>query len=133
MNKPDRAEMYRAFLAAEGYAPKIDGDGDVVFKFEGGHYLIVLDEDEDFVRIIYPNFWSIDDDVERQRAAEASLHVTTHIKVAKVFIVGDSTWATVEMFCASPEAVLPMLFRCLSALRTAVHTFKEKMTEGVPA
>ena len=36
MTKSERAEMYRSYLAEEGYAPKIDDDGDVRFKYEGG-------------------------------------------------------------------------------------------------
>lgn len=53
----DLAEMYRLFLLEEGYAPSIDDDGDVRFKFEGGDYFVLIDrEDEDYFRLVYPAF-----------------------------------------------------------------------------
>ena len=57
MENRDLAEMYRLFLLEEGYAPSIDDDGDVRFKFEGGDYFVLIDrEDEDYFRLVYPAF-----------------------------------------------------------------------------
>jgi hypothetical protein len=39
MTKQQRSEMYHKFLLEEGYAPKIDDDGNVVFKCEAGTYI----------------------------------------------------------------------------------------------
>lgn len=130
MSKAERAEVYREFLAGEGYAPAADKDGDLVFKYEGGTYVLTLDdEDDEFVRVIYPNFWSIESEAERARVAEACLYATSNIKVAKVMPVRDTVWATIEMFCASPEAATAVLIRCLSALHTAVQAFGRKMKD----
>ncbi|MCL6595365.1 MAG: hypothetical protein K6V73_04045, partial [Firmicutes bacterium] len=60
MTRAQRAQGYLEFLAEEGYRPRLDADGDVVFKVEGGAYYILLDEDEEFFRLIYPNFWPLE-------------------------------------------------------------------------
>jgi hypothetical protein len=54
------AERYLEFLAEEGYRPKIDANGNVSFKCEGGNYVIRIDEkDEEYFELAYPNFWRI--------------------------------------------------------------------------
>ena len=56
-------------LKEEGYLPKIDDDGDLVFKSEGKFLCIFADSnDQEFVRISLPNFWSIDSEPEREVA-----------------------------------------------------------------
>ena len=122
--------MYRAFLAEEGYAPKMDDEGDVVFKFEGGNYLIMVDEnDDEFFRLVYPGFWEVEDDAERAKITQAALHATGSTKVAKFFIVRDNTWGVLELFCAPPEAFKTVFHRSMNALRAGVQVFKEKMHE----
>ena len=128
MTKQERAEMYRGFLAEEGYVPKIDGDGDVTFKYEGGGYFIGVDEkDEEFFRLVFPSFWSIESEVEREKVAKAALQATAETKVAKVFPVRDNTWASIEMFCSPPEAFKAVFRRSLSALQASVESFREGM------
>lgn len=130
MTKQERAEMYRQYLLEEGFAPRIDEDGDVAFKYEGGSYVIIVDDKDDvFFRLIYPGFWSIESEEERTKVTQAALHATAQTKVAKVFMVRDNTWASIEMFCSPPEAFKPVFSRCLSALRTGVDTFRTKMRE----
>ena len=130
MTKQERAEMYRSFLASEGYTPKIDSDGDVAFKFEGGNYYILVDDkDEAFFRLAYPGFWEIESEEERAKVIEAALHATAQTKVTKVFPVRNNTWATIEMFCSPPEVFQSVFHRCLTALRAGVVSFQEKMRE----
>jgi len=122
--------MYRSFLAEEGYAPKIDNDGDVLFKFEGGTYFIAVSEkDEVFFRIVFPNFWPIESEQERVRALLAAASATAETKVAKVFLVRDDTYASIEMFCSPPDTFKPVFRRCLNALRASVEHFREKMQD----
>jgi hypothetical protein len=130
MTKQERAEMYREYLTEEGYAPKIDDDGDVVFKFEGrGYFLAVDEEDEAFFRLVFPNFWSIESDYEREKVASAALRATAMTKVAKVFPVRDDTWASIEMFCSPPEVFKTVFRRSLTALQAGVENFREAMQE----
>ncbi len=122
--------MYRHFLIEEGYAPKVDEDGDVTFKFEGASFFIAVDEEDDqFFRIVLPNFWPIESEDEREQVAAAALRATMNAKVAKVFPIRDDTWATVEMFCSPPETFKPVFRRCLRAILAAVENFREGMLE----
>lgn len=46
MSKKERARAYVDFLAAEGYRPQMDEDGDVIFKSEGLTFVIITEEEE---------------------------------------------------------------------------------------
>jgi hypothetical protein len=130
MTKQERVAMYQAFLTEEGYAPKLDSDGDVTFKFEGGFYIIIVDEkDPEYFRLAFPGFWSIDNDAERAKASMAALWATGQTKVAKVFLAKENTYATIEMFCSPPDVFKAVFRRSLSALKAAVETFRAKMME----
>ena len=130
MTKEERAEMFMEHLAEEGYRPKLDDDGDVVFKHEGGGYCIIIDEtDEQYFRIIFPGFWSIESEQERAMVEKAALHATKQVKVAKIFPVRDDTWAAVELFCDPPSNALSVLGRSLGSLQTATNAFRAKMEE----
>ena len=124
MTKEERQLAVEAFLRDEGYAPQRDSDGDVAFKYEGRFYVVVIDEaDPMFFRLIFPNFWSIDDEEERARVAAASLEACRSTKVAKVFPVQDNTWASVELFVDPFENYRAVFFRALGALQAATQTF----------
>lgn len=128
MTRQERIAMYMVYLQEEGFFPRIDDDGDVAFKYEGGNYCILVDEsDEDFFRLIYPGFWSIESEEERIKVSYAALQATADTKVAKIFPVRDNTWAAVEMFQSPPQNFQKIFMRSLRALRTAVETFRAKM------
>src|SRR5918999_4194240 len=94
------AERYLEFLAEEGFRPRIDAEGDVAFKYEGGHYFIDIDEkDEAYFCLVYPNFWRIKNDEELSLVTEVALAITAKKKVVKLFPVEDAnTCATIELF-----------------------------------
>ncbi|MBL8983321.1 MAG: hypothetical protein JNL26_14105 [Gemmatimonadetes bacterium] len=128
MTKEQKIEAFLEYLRTEGYVPTIDSDGDIKFKYEGGTYYLIVDaNDGEFYRLIYPNFWAIEGATERSRVERAALQATAGTKVAKVFPVGENTWVSVEMFCPSADAFRAVLFRAVSAIRSAVVTFKEAM------
>ncbi len=74
------------------------------------------ENDEEFFRLVYPGFWSIESELEREKAQRA-LTATAQTKVAKVFLVCDNTWASIEMFCSPPEVFRTAFHRSLRALR----------------
>ncbi|MFO1495465.1 MAG: hypothetical protein U1F26_12510 [Lysobacterales bacterium] len=128
MTREERVAMYMNFLQEEGFMPRVDDDGDVAFKFEGGNYCILVDEhDQEFFRLIFPGFWSIESEEERIKVNYAALQATADTKVAKVFPVRNNTWATIEMFCMPPENFRTVFMRSLRALRSAVDTFRKQM------
>jgi hypothetical protein len=130
MSKLEQAQMYCEFLQDHGYQPEIDEDGDVIFRQGGRIYLILIDDqDEEFFRLVFPNFWSIDSEEERHRVERAALYATAKTKVAKVFPVRDNVWATIEMFVSPIEGFKEVFDRAMRALHVAVHSFAEKMRE----
>ncbi|MCX8141017.1 MAG: hypothetical protein WHU94_15075 [Thermogemmata sp.] len=128
MTKQERVGMYMRYLVEEGYMPRVDQDGDIIFKFEGGTYLIIIDDsDDEYFRLVFPNFWSIDSEEERMQVYIAATHATAETKVTKVYPVRDNVWASIEMFCSPPEVFKSVFRRSLGALRAGVNNFREKM------
>lgn len=128
MTKPELTEMYRAYLAEEGYVPHVEDNGDVTFKFEGGLYIVIVpDDDPDYFRLAYPGFWEIENEEERLRVNQAALQACIEIKVAKVYPLGDNTWAAVELFCNPPENFKRVFQRSLRAIQTAVDCFSDHL------
>lgn len=122
-------EMYKAFLAAEGYAPTAN-ENLLIFKKEGRTYVITADEnDAPYFQLIFPGFWPIESDKERAKALAAANHATSSTKVAKIYVTDDgkNMWGSVEMFFESPEQFKGVFNRALSALMAGVATFTQKM------
>lgn len=128
MTKADKVRVLSEYLRGEGYLPSVDEDNDIVFKHEGASYIIVLDDkDDEFFRIVFPNFWPIESEPEREKVGRAALAATAAIKVAKVFPVSDNVWATIELFSSDIENSKAVFSRSMLALRAAVRKFAEAM------
>jgi len=127
------ADTYREFLASEGFEAELDEAGDVSFLIDGRAYWLMIDDDDPgYFRLLFPNFWSIDSESEHQRAMLAAAEVTAEIKVAKVYVLGDDTQASAEMFLATPGDLRPVFDRALRALQGAVRRFCEIMQDRRP-
>jgi hypothetical protein len=127
-NPSFKIAYFEQLLKEEGYLPKIDEDGDLVFKSEGKTLFIPADSsDEEFIRISLPNFWSIDSDEEREVVAMVCCKVNKSVKVAKVCIVNDNVWASVEMFASPIQSVHDVFLRCITVLNLAVAEFRREM------
>lgn len=128
MTRQERLDLYHEILEQEGYRPTIDKDGDLMFKIEGKTYFVFAEEDDaEFFRLVFPNFWAIENEDERARAYVAAHDATAQTKVAKVFVVNDDTWACLELFCDPPETVKTVLTRGIAAVQAAVDTFAQIM------
>lgn len=118
------------FLAREGLQPQLDASGALLFESRGRcYYLFVDDADPHYIRLLYPNFWSLDGAADRQRALLAAAEVTAGIKVAKVYVLGEDTQAAAELFLADPAQLGQVFARALRALQGAVWRFTELMQE----
>jgi hypothetical protein len=127
------AEFYRDFLNEEGYRASIDEDGDVAFKFEGGNYFISIYEDDgEYFQLVYPYFWEIESDEERELAKAACIEITRGQKAAKVFMVKNNAdvSATAEAFFDSREDVKKIFPRYIRSIQSAVAAFREAMRKG---
>lgn len=124
--------MYLNYLKKEGYVPELDSDGDVKFKKEGYGYFIDIsaqERDPHYLRIIFPNFWSIDNDLERLEVLAAADYVNSDIKVVKLYTVKDNVWATVEIFLANKQDFKEIFPRLMSVLSGGIESFAKKMKQ----
>lgn len=120
--------MYVDFLKEEGYAPKVDSDGDVAFKAEGKNYYIEVNEDDsEYFRIVFPNFWEIESEDERVAVAFAASTASRKTKVAKVYLVGDNTSISAEILLSDPASFRDHFGRMIGMILTALETFQEEM------
>lgn len=127
--------LYMNFLAAEGYRPSIDEDGDVAFKREGRNYFIGVDEeDSEFFRVCLPNIWAIESEPERRRVIAAADYASGETKVAKVFTVSSykDVWVCSELFVPQPEDFKSVFERAMNAVAHARERFIAKMNEKPP-
>lgn len=125
-------QTYMSILSDEGFRPEIDPDGDIHFKYEGGHYYINSNCDDGYFYLLFPSFWAIDDVEELGRAVMAANNATRSFKAVKVYIRNDmkNVSATAEGLIASPSDVRKFLDRALRSLRGAVESFMKEMKQG---
>lgn len=130
MNEEQIQALYMETLAEEGYRPKLDEDGDIVFKSEGRTlYIRMYPDDPEYMQLVLPNFWKIESETEREMALLAANHATRVTKVAKVFVTKANTCASIEMFLPEPALFGKILNRSVVALRNGAEHFAEKMQE----
>ena len=130
MTREQLQKMYMDYLKSEGFSPSLDSDGDVMFKYEGGTYFIIVDEkDQEYFAMLYPNFWEIESQNEKERALLAAKEATRVAKVAKVYLTEDDTDVTMsaEIFLKTPSDFKSIFYRMLSTMTTARKTFVDKM------
>lgn len=118
-------------LSEEGFRPKVDSDGDVGFKFEGGSYYInARDDDPTFYRLIFPSFWEVSDEEERLRFLEAANLVNVRSKGAKILLVRDHGFAVSQGFYKEVPQFLEMFERHLRAVQASIILMRHELTQG---
>lgn len=128
MDKAATIKDFLAFLEEEDLHPQLNNDGDIVFQFEGRTFLVIFEEDDDqFFRLIFPNFWRIDSEDERRKAQDVALKATIQTKVAKVYVIRNHVWATIETFYDTLDHLKPVFRRNLSALLAGAGAFVADM------
>lgn len=116
------------FLREEGFQPKLDSDGDIVFKREGYTFILFTNEDdEEFVRLDLPNIWEIESLGERQRVMIAAAEVNRQVKVAKVLPINDNVWVSTQLLIDPVENLSRVLPRAMNICTLAAREFGEAM------
>ncbi|MCU7805451.1 MAG: hypothetical protein KZQ96_19845 [Candidatus Thiodiazotropha sp. (ex Lucinoma borealis)] len=130
MSKEPHQQMFVEFLSEEGYRPQIGDSGLISFNSDGMNYFVLIDENDDqFFRLVVPNFWSIDNEDVRRMVQAAGDDSSASTKVAKIFTVDDNVWAAYESFFSTPEHFKGIFPRALSVLNTSVQNFAARMRE----
>lgn len=125
------ANLCMEYLRKEGYLPKLDQDGDVVFKCEGRIYIVTADQnDPQFLRVVMPNFWEIESENERRLALEIANQVNERIKVVKVVVRRNNyVWAMTEQFIDSTPNLADFFSRTIRVLKAGADEFAQCMTQ----
>jgi len=130
-----RSDRLMEFLSTEGYRPTLRPDGDIVFKHEGGTFVIRFDpSDDEYLSIAYPNFWRLTTDAEVTRALRAANRATVRVKAVKILVFEEyrGVWASVEFFAESTSQFETTFSRTLTVLRAGVERFGEEMRASEP-
>lgn len=119
---------YLDFLAAEGFRPEVDEEGDIRFRHEGRTLFLFRDEkDSDYFRIALPGAWECESAEEEARALAAVNAVNRDLKTVKCVLVDGVVWITVEQFYDRPEAFRPVFPRLLDVIGSAKWQLRERM------
>lgn len=119
-------------LSAEGFRPELTNEGDITVKYEGMKLWIEwFGSDDDYFRVLLPNFWSIDSAEELTRAYIAASRASHKIKGGKLCVVNeDNLWASVETVISEEDIVNPkLMLRRFSMISHAVNAFREAMSD----
>lgn len=131
MTPQERKALCLEFLKGKGFEASLDEDGDIKFLYEDHEFFLDLDEeDELFFHLIYPAFWSVENDDEWAEVCDAALQATASTKVAKIIVVDDQVHAAAEMFCPTHEVFEAIFDRAFGAIHAAVNLFLDCI-EGV--
>ncbi len=133
-------QHFQSMLDKEGYnRGQISWDADanssdLVFKVEGGGYILIADaDDNDFVRLMFPNFWPIESDEEFAAALQAISLVNARCKGAKIYASSknDNIIATVEFLidAQNPQLKSSLFLRYIRMLNNAADEFSRFMRE----
>lgn len=124
--------MYVGFLNGKGFAKvRVDDDGDVEFRDENfGFYISVSEKDPEFFQLVLPGIWELESPEERARALVAVSDTNRQVKAAKLFVVENNVWISVEMFVEKPEAFMAVFDRSKNTLVGAARIFARAMRGG---
>ena len=116
------------FLAEEGFRPKLDDDGDVVFKYEGGTYFVIAGHgDATVLTVLLPYFWPLEDAAERTRAMEAAMHAQKSVQIGRVTVLDENVSARINAYLPDEQSFRAVLLRSIDGLHYLARVFRDHM------
>jgi hypothetical protein len=132
VSKRDLQSMYLSYLRGEGYSPRVDDEGDIAFEKNDLNFYILVDEDDlEYFNLLFPGIYSVDNQQDRQRAADAISKVNRERKVAKVYLNSEETTVSVaaEIFVRRPGDFAGTFTRMFNNVLLAAQDFLEAMED----
>jgi len=125
----DRMPYYLEYLMEEGFRPKRDESGNIVFKAEGKTLVLFNhDDDPEFFRLSAYGIWEIESEEEYLAAMAVCNSLTVRFKAAKLGITDDrAVVASIELILPTHELIASVFTRALYLLQSAVTEFGENM------
>lgn len=124
----DIFDLYKRWFSENGIIYNIDEDGDLHFRYQMcNFYIINPHDDKQFLQVMLPNIWSIEDEKERTDALQVANMLNMKRKALKVFITSTNTVLTVEMFIDNTPDVEDFMERVLDLLIQGRTLFAQEM------
>ena len=126
--------MILSALEKMGYSPEVDDDGDIYFRYQLKNlYVMMGDEDEQYVVMMMPQFIEIEEGDETLSLALCN-KLTREVKMAKVYVDANlkSVTASCEFFYVGQEDMdnnIEHSLEILGIIRTAFNKAKEELAE----
>jgi hypothetical protein len=128
MTRSQLQQMYVTYLTEEGYQPEVDSDGDVTFKAEGRFFYISVDENDlEVFTIVYPYFWEIESESERNEALLAASNANRTTKIAKIYLTDDDTSIRGQTYLTKPDDFALFFRRMIDAMMMVRRKFVDEM------
>ncbi|WP_025226936.1 T3SS (YopN, CesT) and YbjN peptide-binding chaperone 1 [Fimbriimonas ginsengisoli] len=120
-----KGEIYTTYLLDEGYRPKTDEDGDIVFKYEGMTYILfVAEKDPEYFRLAK----FLDAEGCDQTAAMVTCNdVNRQYKAAKATWKNDTIVVSVELFFGEISQFIPVFPRLLDIVDQVSREISDKL------
>jgi ABC-type proline/glycine betaine transport system ATPase subunit len=99
-----------------------DADGDIVFKYEGGTYVLRrFEEHPTRITLLFPAFWRIESVAEQQKAESVANFVNARVFGGKVCIEGNEVvFALADLFLGKPSDLKRTFMDALQSTQSAV-------------
>lgn len=131
----DKRSMVISVLEDMGYQPRVDSDGDVLFRFQMKHLYVLATQQEEtsFLVVMLPQFYEMSEG-EEIKVLTLCNKLTREVRLAKIYIDTNLTEVTASSeFFYSDEASLRLqlehslviLGRVRSVFRQALVEFEE--------
>lgn len=128
-----KQQLVTRVIESMGYNPQIDNDSDVKFRFQLKQIYVMetLDEDTNYLVVVYPHFYILQEG-EEEKALAACNKLTRDAIFAKVYTdeALTSVSACCEFYYSDEESITFNLERALEVL-SVVHTAFYKEMDGV--
>ena len=127
----NKKELILQTLEKMGYKPEIDGDGDILVRYQmKSIYAFVGDEEDSYVVVLLPQFYEMEDGEESLVLATCN-KMTRELKLVKVFV--DHTFknvsASCEFFYANEDSLEQSLDKSLQMLGIVRSQFRRSKKE----
>ena len=128
-----KKELIVKVLEDMGFKPHEDNDGDVAFRYQMKYILgIVGDESEQYLVLVMPQFYEIEDG-EEHIALAACNKITRDLKLVKVYV--DQTFKNVsancEFYYTDEESLKNNIEKSLSILGIVRTLFRSTRNEFI--
>lgn len=116
------------YLAEEGFRPRLDDDGDVLFKYEGASYFVIASHgDATVLTALLPNFWPLEDAAERARALEAAMQAHGSVLIGRVTVLEHNVSASINAYLPDAQSFRAVLLRSIDGLHYLAKVFRDQM------